>query len=276
MRACAVSRVVCIVAVFSVIAWRAEANTIESSTLYFSGALTEGSGGWYGTLPATTGRYYVPGGPGTHPDASQPSGWAAPDGTNARGGFDLYAKEGAMAYLDPYGEIQVVDHDYQRQGGPWGSWYSPDCSDWENYSLQVAGTHWSLNLTTPWTTGVPLQGTVDWARNFFTVDDQRWYAHWDWGYDICPLELPGFLMTTEDVGGHVQYVLTPAPEPSSLAILGTIALSLLAYAWRRRLSRRLFACLAVVLTSFSTTMLQADVFNMGGTRNPSHVQPWQV
>ena len=35
-------------------------------------------------------------------------------------------------------------------------------------------------------------------------------------------------------GGTPYIVVTTVPEPSTLALLGTSAISLLAYAWRRR------------------------------------------
>ena len=58
------------------------------------------------------------------------------------------------------------------------------------------------------------------------------------------------------------FLLTPVPEPSGLALLGVGAGGFLAFAWRRRrLSRKIIACAAVLLALFAS-LARADVFNM--------------
>ena len=55
------------VAAMVVVAPAALANSIVSSTIHFSGTLTDAGGGVYtGTILATAGTYYIAGGPGTH------------------------------------------------------------------------------------------------------------------------------------------------------------------------------------------------------------------
>lgn len=54
------------------------------------------------------------------------------------------------------------------------------------------------------------------------------------------------------------------PEPTSLALLLAGVVALISYAWRRRWSRLVTGCAAMVLISAVGTA-QADVFNMGST-----------
>ena len=66
------------------------------------------------------------------------------------------------------------------------------------------------------------------------------------------------------------FLLTPIPEPSTFVLLGVGAISLLAFAWRRRRGRaRCLSGAAVVVAMLIAGSAQADVFNMGGTRNPT-------
>ena len=66
------------------------------------------------------------------------------------------------------------------------------------------------------------------------------------------------------------FFLTPIPEPSAIALLLASAACLLAFAWRRRTRRRwIVACLAVFSLALPACLARADVFNMGGTRNPT-------
>ena len=67
------------------------------------------------------------------------------------------------------------------------------------------------------------------------------------------------------------FLLTPIPEPSPLVLLGVSAISLLGFAWRRRRRgrARCLSCAAVVVAMLVAGSAQADVFNMGGTLNPT-------
>jgi sugar lactone lactonase YvrE len=67
----------------------------------------------------------------------------------------------------------------------------------------------------------------------------------------------------------VEY--SPTPEPSTFVLLAIGAIGFLAYAWRRRrLGARCLSCAAIVAVVLAVGSAQAaDVFNMGGTRNPT-------
>ena len=106
------------------------ANTIESSTIHFEGTLTENNGVFTGTIDATAGTYYVPGGPGTVYDPVD-ARYETPDGREAVGGFDVYAAMGENAYYDD--SVQGVigsDHDGYSSSGGWGDFWDPDVPDW--------------------------------------------------------------------------------------------------------------------------------------------------
>ena len=145
------------------------ANDVASSTMHFYGPLSDAGGGVYtGTIPMTAGEYYVVGGPGE-------SIWD-------QGGFDIYAKEGGVAYvLNYYGsgewnwnnelDTYVIgsDHDaytrwYNGQEPPWGPWYDPDCADWDCYSLELTANHWYLRYTA--TGESPMSGEMTWLGDF--------------------------------------------------------------------------------------------------------------
>lgn len=215
------------------------ANVIDSSTMIFEGTLTDNGDGTYtGILPMTPGSYYMPGGPGE----------GANDGGS--GGFDIYARVGGTAYvqgIDPDNWIIGADHDAYSEGGPWGTWYDPDCADWNKYALEVTGDHWYLRYVDSWES--PMSGTMNWAAMYAAETDLGTQdrpqdispealamypslpaalhgghggsdvhgggaAAWDWdcgwGVEVVPLEYAGFNVNVEDLGGGTyQVTLTP-------------------------------------------------------------------
>jgi len=209
----------------------ASPNSVESSTMHFEGTLTDEGGGVYtGTIPMTAGEYYVPGGPGE-------SIWD-------QGGFDVYAKEGGTAYvegMDPETWTIGPDHDAYSESGPWGTWYDPDCADWDKYELELTEDHWYLRYAptgeSPMSgimywygdgTGYAAEtdpGTVNTAHGGSGTDPteysagsaQEWGWWCGWGQERIPLEYPGFRV--EVTGGSSYHVtMTPAPVTAELYI----------------------------------------------------------
>jgi hypothetical protein len=200
----------------------AEANNRESSTLHFEGALTAAGGGVYtGVIDATAGEYYVPGGRGA--------------GISTAGGFDVYAWKGKLAYVQgmtpdhwPIGS----DHDAYSLAGPWGTWYDPDCADWNQYSLELTATHWYLRYTP--TGESPMSGTIDWAKGRAYETDlgtqdgahdgsaahgggpQAWDWDCGWGVEVIPLQTPVFILTISDLGGG-DYHVSLMPDANTVA-----------------------------------------------------------
>ena len=215
-----------------VLASEAGANTIPSSTMWFEGTLTYNpvSGSYTGVLDAIAGTYYAPGGPGTTWDGSD---WRTPDGRIAVGGFDVYAKNGAVAYLDQNGDGDfddpneqtiVADHDAYSQGGTWGAWWDPDVPDWPFYSLELGETSWNVK---GWRgqagEGTPYAGSMDWNTLLATEAGQNWNPVWTWGEEDIPLEYPYFQVGITDLGGgNYRVSLTPVPAPGAavLAVIG--------------------------------------------------------
>ena len=68
---------------------------------------------------------------------------------------------------------------------------------------------------------------------------------------------------------QVTISLVGVPEPSTLVLLGVSAISLLGFAWRRRWRARCLSGAVVVVAMLIAGSAQADVFNMGGTRDPT-------
>lgn len=212
----------------------AAANSIESSTMYFeeSGALTHQGGGVYtGTIDMAAGSYYVAGGTGTH---QEDSNWYTPDGNEAIGGFDVYAKVGATAYVStesPDSWTIGSDHDAYSQSGPWGTWYDPDCRDWNQYALELTEDHWYLRYTA--TGECPMSGELTWFGDSTayaaetdpgTDDDisltdptqytagsaQEWGWDCGWGEERIPLQYPGFDLVVGGNAGDYTVTMTPA------------------------------------------------------------------
>jgi hypothetical protein len=217
---------------FSLVAVPAvEANTTASSTMIFEGSsLTDQGGGVYtGTIPMTPGTYYAAGGAGysqrygcndTSPCAGGP------------GGFDVYAKRGGTAYVQGVGSWSIgTDCDAYSESGPWGTWYTPDCADWCQYSLELTADHWYLRYTA--TNESPMSGVICWygdgtgyaAETDLGTQDgshdgseahgggaQAWDWDCGWGVEVIPLELPGFAVEVTS-GGSYTVTLTPAEGP---------------------------------------------------------------
>ncbi|MCK4659752.1 MAG: HYR domain-containing protein, partial [Phycisphaerae bacterium] len=212
----------------------AGANNVASSTMHFEGALADAGGGVYtGTIAMTVGEYYVPGGGGV--------------AISTNGGFDVYAKDGSCAYVTGYygtgdwncsgantyliGYYAGSPNDaYPQPGGPWGGWYDPDCTDWDKYSLELTANHWHLRYTP--TSESPMSGTMNWATMFGAETDlgtqngghagsaahgggaRAWDWDCGWGVEVVPLELPGFAVSIQDLGGGQYHVtLTPTAGP---------------------------------------------------------------
>jgi len=226
----------------------AGANTIESSTMWFEGSLTESGGVYTGTIDAIAGYYYVPGGPGTTWNGSQ---WVTPDGRDAVGGFDVYAKEGETAYYDDVaqGTINETHDGYPGPlGGGWGDFYSPDVPDYEHYQLTLETGNWFLEYKTVHL-GTPMSGTMDWNNMIASETDTGsyrgelpadpdandggaadliggsgagyWDMDWTWGSEAIPLQYADFLVTVVDLGNdNYKVSLTPTPEPGTMILLG--------------------------------------------------------
>lgn len=238
---------ICVVACLMLFPVSASANSIESSTMWFSGTLTFDpvTATYTGTINAIAGYYYIPGAPGTTYDVVD-SRWETPDGSAAIGGFDVYAKEGGTAYVEGVGSYVIgADHDAYSSSGPWGTWYDPDVADWVQYSLELTADHWYLRYTS--TGESPMSGVMNWASMIATESDLGTQdgAHggsaaqgggagaWDWdcgwGVEVVPLELPGFEVTVIGIGGSSYAVsMTPTiPEPATISLLGLGGLALL-------------------------------------------------
>lgn len=209
-------------------------NTVASSTMVFEGPLTDQGGGIYtGTIPMIN-------------EDGTPYG-------DGEAGFDVYAKQGGCAYVQGYYGITDCDcdgdgtpdfdtyvigsldnaHDAYTSGGPWGTWYDPDCADWDKYELDIRSNHWYLRYAP--TDESPMSGTMDWTNMYAAETDlgtqlgghdgsavhgggaQAWDWDCGWGVEVIPLEFPGFDVTIEDLGGgNYRVTMTPTPPPEEV------------------------------------------------------------
>jgi hypothetical protein len=209
------------------------ANTVESSTINFEGALDYDGTGYIGVLPCVVD-----------------------------GGFDIFADEGSSAWFgdDPgtgpvwTEEVIGADHD------AWPTW-DPDTPDWYQYSIEFfedGGVYkWALRNhpgatdLNPWydevawgpggkpPMGVPMSGVVYWysggAGGYAVETDtgaylpatgtpeipggaaskgdcaHAWDMDWSWGSEYVPLEYPGFEIDITDLGsGDYMVALIPS------------------------------------------------------------------
>lgn len=216
-------------------AGKAEANDTSTSTIVFESnggyTLTDNGDGTYsGVIPCKEG-----------------------------GGFDIYAKEGAAAFID--GDIvTIANHD------AWSAW-NPDTPDWYQYSLSfyeeggvqkwALRNHAGATEIDPWyggsniARGVPLSGIMNWGAMYAAETEVGvylpgtgtpeseglaasngggagyWDMDWSWGSEAVPLEYPGFDVNIEDIGsGNYRVTFTPAAGPvknlTTNATYGTI------------------------------------------------------
>ena len=227
------------------------ANTVDSSTMVFEGALTANPDGSYsGTIDATPGNYYIIGGPGEG-EYVGPN----PSSTEVQGGFDLYAEEGENAFVEgmsPETALIGSDNDAYSQSGPWGTYYNPDIADWYNYQLTLNGGNWYLEYKNS-ELGTPMSGAIDWGDMYASEDDvgsyrgtasadpdandggaaangggaATWDMDWTWGSEVIPLEYPGFRVNVENIStvSEVKYrvTLTPADDsPDNQGVTGDL------------------------------------------------------
>jgi hypothetical protein len=204
-------------------------NTPASSTMIFQGDLTyEGGGVFSGTIPMVS---EVTLGIGDSED-----------------GFDIYAKTGAKATYDTTssGESYVCgviqEHDAYTTAGGWGTFYDPDCADYEHYQIKFADGTWALEYVSEGTAhAAPMSGTMDWnakyaretgAGEYYTspattaenygyalnndctghgkTGEGAWDMDWSWGSEYIPLQYPGFSVSVSAVGDDYRVTMIPA------------------------------------------------------------------
>ncbi len=204
--------------------------TVPSSTMHFTGTLTDNGDGTYtGVVPM-----------------------------DVDSGFDIFAKDGDTAWFGddsgsgPVWTSQAIGTDHDA----WPSW-DPDTPDWYAYSIYFyddGGTQkWALrnhpgaDATYPWydethwgagglpPMGVPMSGTMDWSSSYATESDVgaylpgtgsaeipggaagygggagAWDMDWSWGSEVVPLQYGGFAVSVWFDGTDYKVTMTPAP-----------------------------------------------------------------
>lgn len=211
-------------------------NTVASSTMIFQGSLTDDSDGSYtGTI------------------------WMVDENAESLGdniaGFDVYAKNGAIAFYDKDGSGSedyeygaVVGNDAYDTAGGWGSFWDPDVADYNHYQLKLDGDTWALEYNGgSGAVAAPMSGTIDWAAMYaletgtgeYYVDPGStaenhgkalsgdygstgnpvgaWEMDWSWGSEFIPLQFPGFDVTIEEpTSGIYRVTMVPAAAGSTL------------------------------------------------------------